>query len=595
MTIRNSKFSSLFLSITLVIAIFTLFFLVSNSFQQIQTLNESEKLVQHSQKIHLELEQLISYVKDAETGQRGYILTHDTVFLKPYSGAYEKVKLSLKTLQKLTSDNLQQQKNIVFVNRLIDEEFLMLDTTLKQNSFNIKTSSSLRTQLVKSKNIMEILRARVNKMITIETQLLKKREEGHRNQINFSPISFLLTAVFSLLVFIGAFYKINKDVKSLKLKNNQLLINKEIFEHSEQIAEISNWCWNIEANHITYSNNQYRLLGYEPHEFEPTIEKFLEFVHPDDRHIVQEGGKKVLTENTGSIAYFRVIRKDGELRYFKSIGKMIVDNFDKRILIGVNADITEQFLKDKILEEKLFDLERSNKELSAFNHVASHDLQEPLRKVQTLISIIKEKDYDSLSEKTKEYFTRIQVAANRMQKLIDDLLLFSRANKADKIFEMSDLNEILENSKLDLAEIIESKKATIQCLLLPTINVIPFQIQQLFINMIGNSLKYSQTNIPPEINISSEIIQGKNLPKSWKLGADKKFYKITIKDNGIGFEQQYAKTIFTLFQRLHDNNEYSGTGIGLAICKKIVENHKGFITAEGKPNLGCAFTVYLPA
>ncbi|MGK4568679.1 sensor histidine kinase [Flavobacterium sp. 3HN19-14] len=329
--------------------------------------------------------------------------------------------------------------------------------------------------------------------------------------------------------------------------------------------------------------------------FEPTIEKFLEFVHPDDRHIIEEGGEKALKEQTASIAYFRVIRKDGELRYFKSIGKMIIDNYGKRILIGVNADITDQFLKDKILEEKLFDLERSNKELSAFNHVASHDLQEPLRKVQTLISIIKDKDHDTLSEKAKEYFTRIQVAANRMQKLIDDLLLFSRANKADKIFEKTDLNEILEHSKTELAEEIDEKKATIQSLLLPTLNVIPFQIQQLFINLIGNSLKYCQNDVPPVITISSKIVSGKEMPKSWKVIPDKKFYKITLEDNGIGFEQQYAKTIFTLFQRLHDNNEYSGTGIGLAICKKIVENHKGFIVADGKPNQGCIFTIFLPA
>ncbi|MGK4568678.1 hypothetical protein [Flavobacterium sp. 3HN19-14] len=129
------------------------------------------------------------------------------------------------------------------------------------------TSDSLRTQLVKGKNIMEVLRARVNKMITIESLTLKKREQESSDEINLSPVMFLLTAVFSLFIFIGAFYKINKDVKSLKMTNNQLRINKEIFEHSEQIAEISNWCWNIDANELSYSDNQYRLLGHEPHDF----------------------------------------------------------------------------------------------------------------------------------------------------------------------------------------------------------------------------------------------------------------------------------------------------------------------------------------
>jgi PAS domain S-box-containing protein len=570
-----------------------LLFLVGNSYSSMKSLSESEKLMVHSQKIHLELEQLISYVKDAETGQRGYMLTHDPIFLKPYHGAFEKVKISFDSLKVLTSNDAEQQKNLDSVHSLIRYKFTNLAASLQINPLDINVPDSLKRQLTKGKNIMEILRARINKMITLENQMLRKREKEHRHEISISPVSFLLTGFFSLFIFIVGFYKINQDVKMLQKTNNQLLINKEIFEHSEQLAEISNWCWNIEANIVTYSHNQFRLLGYEPHGFEPTMEKFLEFVHPDDRPIVIESRRKAIEQHVSSIDYFRIIRKDGEMRYFKSIGKIIIDNYDKKILIGVNADITEQFLKGKMLEEKLFDLERSNKELSAFNHVASHDLQEPLRKVQTLISIIKERDFHALSEKAKECFVRIQVAANRMQKLIDDLLLFSRTNKADKVFELTDLNEILENSKQDLAELILEKGAVIQSFLLPTLNVIPFQIQQLFTNIIGNSLKYSKPNMPPIVTINAKIVSGTDLPGSF-VAAEKKFYKISIEDNGIGFEQQYAKSIFTLFQRLHDNNEYSGTGIGLAICKKIIENHKGFILAEGNPDDGAKFTLFLP-
>ena len=180
-----------------------------------------------------------------------------------------------------------------------------------------------------------------------------------------------------------------------------------------------------------------------------------------------------------------------------------------------------------------------------------------------------------------------------MQMLIDDLLTFSRTNKADKVFEEVDLNLLLENATQELAQIIEEKDARIQTVHLPTLNVIPFQFQQLVINLISNSIKYSKPGIAPIIKITVEVTDGKSINDT-RAEPQKKFYKISFIDNGVGFEQQYAENIFILFQRLHGRSEYTGTGIGLAICKKIVENHQGFITAEGKPNIGAAFHVFLP-
>ena len=590
---KRYTFAPYILTGVFVISIFTLFFLVSITYRQIQSRNESEELVLHSKNVHIELEQLVSYIKDAETGQRGFLLTRDSIFLQPYFGALDKANDNINSLKNLVSDNKEQLQNLDTLSDLVNKRFIRLEKVLKENPETL-SFNSLKVNLRIGKNIMDKIRHLTDKMIDIEIQLLHKRELEHAYDIKLSPILFLLTAFFSLLVFIGAFYIINRDIKGLKKVNNQLLLTHETFEHAEEIANISNWCWNIEANILSYSNNQYRLLGCEPHEFEPTVEKFNEFVHPDDRHIIEEGSKNVLTQSKPSIAFFRVIRKDGAVRYFKSMGKMMTDNYGKKILIGINADITEQYLKDKILEEKLFDLERSNNELSAFNHVASHDLQEPLRKIQTFISRIIEKDFSILPEKTKEYFSRIQIAAGRMQKLIDDLLLYSRANKVDTVVEPTDLNVVLENSKQEFAQIIEEKNAIIQSSELPTLNVIPFQIQQLFNNLIGNSLKYSKPIIAPVITIKSKIVLGKEIPNTL-VDAEKKFYKITIADNGIGFEQEYADKIFTLFHRLHQDQQYSGTGIGLTICKKIVENHKGFITAQGIPNAGSVFSIFLPA
>ena len=594
MHIRNYKLVTTLLPVAFVISVFVLFFLVSVSYKRIDSLTDSEKWVVHSHLVHIELQQMYSAIQEAESGQRGYLLTHDWVFLRPYFAGLKNADESYNKLKTLTDDNDAQRVNLDSLHRLINERFILLTSLIDLKNHEKPIPDLIEKKLTTGKALMDRIRQQKDNMIAVELKLLRERENEHKQEIWLSPLSYLLTAFFAILIFLLAYYKIKKDVNDLRKVNNTLLITHETFEHAEEIAGISNWCWNIEANTLSYSDNQYRLLGCKPNEFAPTIENYLKYVHPDDRHIIEEGGRRALLESVPSIAYFRVIRKDGKLRHFRSTGKIILDNYGKKILIGINADITDQYLKDKILEEKIFDLERSNNELSAFNHVASHDLQEPLRKIQTFISRITDTETDAFTDKGKEYFSRIQVAANRMQKLIDDLLSYSRANKADKKLEMIDLNIVLENSQQELAQVIEEKNAIIQSSLLPTLPVIPFQIQQLFNNLIGNSLKYSRPGVAPVITIKSEIVAGKELPYPSYTG-ENNFYKISIADNGIGFEQQYAETIFTLFHRLHNDNTFTGTGIGLTICKKIVENHKGLITAKGNPGAGSTFTIFLPA
>lgn len=180
-----------------------------------------------------------------------------------------------------------------------------------------------------------------------------------------------------------------------------------------------------------------------------------------------------------------------------------------------------------------------------------------------------------------------------MRLLIDDLLQFSRTNRADKSFEVSNINAILEVAKQDLAEIILEENAQITADPFPEINVIPFQIQQLFFNLLSNSLKYKSAERSPVIKITYDKVKASENPENLKP-IKSHYHKITYTDNGIGFDNEYAEKIFVLFNRLHNKDEYSGTGIGLSICKKIVENHQGFITASGEPNVGATFTIFLP-
>ncbi len=245
------------------------------------------------------------------------------------------------------------------------------------------------------------------------------------------------------------------------------------------------------------------------------------------------------------------------------------------------------------LEQKNSDLEKMNKELQSFAYISSHDLQEPLRKIQTFATRLIEKEFDNLSEKGKDHFKRMQVAAERMQTLIDDLLAYSRTNITGRNFERINLGKIIEEVKDDLQESIEEKHAVIEATELCDVTIIPFQFRQLIQNLISNSLKFTLPGQVPHIIIRSTIID--TLPiKEIKNPVAKLYCHITVSDSGIGFEQQYAKKIFDLFQRLHSKTEFPGTGIGLAIVKKIVDNHNGYITATGENNKGATFEIYVP-
>ncbi|MES2138529.1 MAG: CheR family methyltransferase [Bacteroidota bacterium] len=245
------------------------------------------------------------------------------------------------------------------------------------------------------------------------------------------------------------------------------------------------------------------------------------------------------------------------------------------------------------LENKNHELESINKKLTSFTYISSHDLQEPLRKIQLLASHILEKEAQNLSEKGKDYFNRMQLAAKRMQTLIEDLLAYSHADSKKIIFEKTNINEIVKEIKDEFKEEFQAKGVKIQADKLPVLNVIRFQFHQLMHNLISNALKFSDPNKPLQITINSEIATG-NKFKDEHLSPKKKYCHISISDNGIGFDPQFNDRIFEVFQRLHGKDEYKGTGIGLAICKKIVENHHGFITANGELKKGATFNIYLP-
>ena len=259
-------------------------------------------------------------------------------------------------------------------------------------------------------------------------------------------------------------------------------------------------------------------------------------------------------------------------------------------LLVANAELAFQ---NSEKEKRAAELLAANKELLAFTYVSSHDMQEPLRKIQSIASILLEKEVDNLSEKGKDYFRRLQLSAKRMQQLIRDLLAYSRTNAPERHFELTDLNIIIEDVKADLQEVIEEKNAMVEIKAMCPAYVIPFQFHQLFYNLIGNSIKFSDPAVRPLITISSEIVARDGAHNAF-LPPDKNYCHILIADNGIGFEPEFSERIFEVFQKLHRKEDYPGTGIGLAIVKKIVDNHNGFIVAVSELRKGAAFHIYIP-
>ena len=260
-------------------------------------------------------------------------------------------------------------------------------------------------------------------------------------------------------------------------------------------------------------------------------------------------------------------------------------------------ELRRRFDAQLMLEQNVSELKRANIELEQFSNIASHDLQEPLRKIRTFGERLLRKHSDNLDEDGKFNITRINDAALRMQTLINDLLTFSyTTNINERKYELVDLNDVFANIKEELALAISDKKAqiSVEPTVLPTLMAIPFQIHQLFSNLIANAIKYSQDDVTPLITITHDVVIGSNLGDIEGIRSDNYYYHFKVIDNGIGFETKYSEKIFVIFQRLHTHNEYAGTGIGLAICRRIVVNHKGVINAESQEGKGSTFHIYLP-
>jgi PAS domain S-box-containing protein len=453
----------------------------------------------------------------------------------------------------------------------------------------------------------------------VETSLLNVLRKGERHTHNNLPVTLTLNGKTETNYYSSVYQPLVEDNKitgvvALVNKVTDEYLAAKIREQNEEDLRLI-----LETMpHIAFRTNSTGLPVYYNQRFYDytglTQEEALgsgwqSVIHPDMLEEVYNNWMQCI--NTGSELDFAFLMKresDGMYRWH--LARAVALHDEKGIItqwVGTLTDVHEQkvfaekleaMVNDRterlnksniLLAQKNLELEQTNKELESLTYVASHDLQEPLRKIRTFINIIKEKGNP---EKNEQYFSKIDVSARRMSQLIQDVLTYSRLAAGTEDLVPTDLNKILEAVLQDYELAINEKNVMIEAERLPVVNAIPLHMNQLFGNLISNALKYSKEN--PVINISCKTIRGFDIKDFNGSNIEQKYTEIKFADNGIGFEDKYSKQIFKMFQRLHGRNEYAGTGIGLSICKKIIDQHNGYIKAESSPGKGAVFTVSLP-
>ncbi|HEY4589560.1 MAG TPA: CHASE3 domain-containing protein, partial [Thermoanaerobaculia bacterium] len=443
---------------------------------------ENERWVTHTHEVLNELEGTLSALKDAETGERGYLITGDESYLAPYKTGVVDVQQHLDSLRSLTADNARQQRRIAALEPLIARRLEQLRRGLE--AYQTAGPEAARATILTGdgQRTMDAVRWTVAQMIAEETSLLGRRSQTSQT----SGRTVLWTISIANLLLIALV---------------------------------------LLAAHLTQRDLQRRRQ----------------------------------TETA-----LRAARDELEVRVQERTAEL--------------AEANEH------LRRSTLELERSNRELEDFAFVASHDLQEPLRKIQAFGDRLRGKHGETLGPEGIDYLERMQRAAHRMHVLINDLLTFSRVTSRGQPFVPTDLGQVAREVLSDLEVRVEQTGGHVEIGGLPTLDADPLQMRQLLQNLLGNGLKFHRDGEPPVVRISGSVLADGGPPRA----------RIVVADNGIGFDMKYLDRIFTPFQRLHGRTEYEGTGIGLAVCRRIVERHGGTLTAESAPGQGARFLVTLP-
>jgi PAS domain S-box-containing protein len=395
-----------------------------------------------------------------------------------------------------------------------------------------------------------------------------------------------------------------QDITELKELFSELKESEQKFRILADSMPQQIWTTDAKGNLNYFNQAVFNFSGLNFEEMKK--EGWTYLVHPEDHEESKKKWTEAIISGKEFVIQHRLRNFMGEYRWHQSRAIPQKDSQGTiQMWVGTMTDIQGQKNFVQELEKKIqqrtrslieenVTLTKTNNELQQFAYMASHDLQEPLRKIITFSNRIQQQYNDDMPEGSKAYIEKIIASSQRMTRLIEDLLNFSMVAGSDEQFVETDLNDVLKLVLTDFEELIRDKGAQIIHNDLPMICANTVQMSQLFHNLIGNALKFSKEGVPPIIEISSRAIEYESIMEYPELMDNNNYIELTFKDNGIGFDQQYANKIFAIFHRLNHDEKYKGTGIGLALCKKIVENHQGTIDVTSEVGKGASFKIILP-
>ena len=552
-----------------------------------RNLLDRNNLVVHTYQVINHIDEVYGSLDEIESGARGFLLTGKSDYLQPYQTGLDTVRAGVEVVRKLTADNPLQQRNIdqmqVLANRAINRVHVQVVARQTHAGANFAPPG------IEDKEIMDQVRFATAAMKGQENQLLILRdrqfaESAHRTVTNFG---LLLTLAILVLT---AFYLFIRHDMAVRQRNDQALQESDrkfraVMDGAPDALLITN-----EKGLIQMVNSQAKnLFGYSREEFTGRALATLmvgrsfacEEPAPNDPsgRLEEDRAFRDLRE-VG--AQFDGVRKDGT-SFPLDLNRSPLEVGDERLFISAIRDRTDRENAEQAMRKFSLDLARSNAELERFAYVASHDLQEPLRMVSSYTQLLAKRYKGKLDANADEFISYAVDGASRMQKLINDLLALSRVGTQAKASEPVDTAVTLARVLSDMQPTLEAAGATVvKPDHLPTVLADGTQVGQLFQNLLGNALKF-RGETAPSVEIRVEPVESGG------------FWQFAFQDNGIGIEPQYFERIFVIFQRLHSKESYPGTGIGLAICKKIVERHGGRLWLESRVGEGTTFFFTLPA
>jgi PAS domain S-box-containing protein len=540
------------------------------------------------------LETLMRYERSAESAQRGFLLTGNERFLENYSHALSKAKESFAALQKNISNEKDGAARVDALRVAFDQK-----AKLMEEGISIRRASGLdavRVWLDQSADFeaMNALRDLANLQLETEATLLIKSKEATERVGAFSKGMIVVVTLFALALFLGGTRTILRDLRRRTDIERALAQERNLLDALINTLPEYVYVKDLERRFIMNNKAHLELLGLKTQA--EALGKRSEDFFPTERiQSYVEGDLKILQNGISSFAVLDCFKDKSGHPWWISTTKVALRDADGKItgLVGISTDVTQYKVAEEQLRLTAARIERQNRELQDFATVASHDLQEPLRKIVAFTDRVLRKHDQTLGEDGQDYLQRSLDAARRMQTLIQDLLKLSQVGSREGHFAPVDLSELLWDVLSDLEIQVETSRAILKVGALPVIDGDPVLLRQLFQNLLANAMKFQQPGVPPIISVQASIEPATAEPMPGQLETDS-VCKITVTDNGIGFDQKFSDQIFTIFQRLHSREKYEGTGIGLAVVRRIVERHGGKIEAHSVENEGATFSVTLP-